>query len=563
MITTRATKRTLSSAAVLLLLSGCADFDDARHKEQEVAHMGTLTAPPAPPTVTTVSDPYLIGEPIKDTDSTPEILRASAGIMIPRPVSLRDAAIIASRITHIPVTIAPDAEAPASAGMDGSALSQPIRMGAATLPAPPSLTGFAGTRSSWSAPGPWLHYSGTRAGVFDAIATRLGVWDRWKDGHIEFYRTETRTFVVPAFNGTNTNNSSITAITGGGSNGGSSGMGGMGGGSMSGGGAGGMSQGSGSGSSSGMTTFSRKSVVDPWESLEKTAQTIAGGGTVAADKNLGILTISGTPDQVARVSEWLKGLSDSLMQQVAIDVHVYTLKVTHETNYGWSPQIALKNYGKVYGLSAIPAAIPSMSTTDVPFSFGASILNSATGASGQFSGSQLAVQALAQLGNVAEIYSREAVSTNGVAAPFQNGINTTYLESSNSVLASNAGSSASLTPGVVMSGFMGEVTPKIINRQILLHINFLLQTLLSITSFSSNGSTIQEPKTSSTALDDTVVLKSGSTLMLSGYVDDASSRSRNGVGSPLMWLLGGGGDSQLQKTQVIVTVEAHTLSIEP
>lgn len=97
------------------------------------------------------------------------------------------------------------------------------------------------------------------------------------------------------------------------------------------------------------------------------------------------------------------------------------------------------------------------------------------------------------------------------------------------------------------------------DQRILLHINFLLQTLLSIQTFQSNGSSIQEPKTSSTSLDDTVVLRSGSTLMLSGYVDDSSSRDRTGVGSPLFWLGGGGGDAQTQKTQVIVTVEAHTL----
>jgi type II secretory pathway component GspD/PulD (secretin) len=169
------------------------------------------------------------------------------------------------------------------------------------------------------------------------------------------------------------------------------------------------------------------------------------------------------------------------------------------------------------------------------------------------------VQALQQLGHVTEQYDRSVVTTNNQTAPFQNGINTTYLQNSSSVLATNSGSSNSLSPGVVMSGFMGSVTPKIIDNRIMLHLNFLLQTLQSMTTITSGSSSIEAPKTSSTSLDDTVSLQNNSTLVLSGYVDDATSRKRNGVGSALNWLFGGGGDATIDKTHVVVTVEAHTL----
>ena len=110
-----------------------------------------------------------------------------------------------------------------------------------------------------------------------------------------------------------------------------------------------------------------------------------------------------------------------------------------------------------------------------------------------------------------------------------------------------------------MSGFMGSVTPKIVDNRILLRVNFLLQTLLSIQTITSNGSSLQAPKSSNTSLDDTVALQNGSTLVLSGYVDDATSRTRNCVGSALNWVTGGGGDAQVSKTHVVVTVEARTL----
>ncbi|WP_426067405.1 hypothetical protein [Gluconobacter sp. NFX36] len=280
---------------------------------------------------------------------------------------------------------------------------------------------------------------------------------------------------------------------------------------------------------------------------------------MVADEGLGTLSATGTPDQIARVDDWMKNLNDGLMKQVAVEVHVYTVKVSHESNYGWSPQLALKNYGKAFGMAAMPAAIPALQSADTPFSFGASILDTATGATGQFSGTKFVVQALQQLGNVTEQYDRGVVTTNGVTAPFQNGINTTYLANTTTTLATNAGSANSLSPGVIMSGFMGSVTPKIVDNRILLRVNFLLQTLLSIQTITSNGSSLQAPKSSNTSLDDTVALQNGSTLVLSGYVDDATSRTRNGVGSALNWVTGGGGDAQVSKTHVVVTVEARTL----
>lgn len=255
----------------------------------------------------------------------------------------------------------------------------------------------------------------------------------------------------------------------------------------------------------------------------------------------------------------MHGLNDSLMKQVAVEVHVYTVKITRESNYGWSPQLAFRSHGGLVGLTSTPAPIPAVQSGDTPFSFGASILDTGKGTGGLFSGSKVVFQALSELGNVTEQYDRSVVTTNGVTAPFQNGINTTYLASTVSTLATNAGTANSLSPGVVMSGFMGSVTPKVVDHRILLHTNFLLQTLLSIQNITSNGSSIQAPKTSSTSLDDMVALPSGSTLVLSGYVDDATSRNRTGVGSALNWLLGGGGDAQLTKTHVVVTVEARTL----
>lgn len=565
--------RLTAGVALVAILAGCQDFEAAKGREEETQKVINSERLPQTALISTVDAPYLLGDPVKDQVEIPAILRPHAGMAVALPISLREAAILASRKTHIPVVVSPDAEDDdyGSSAIGNMPTASPGSFNGQALPAPPSLSGAqalpmqtnharGNDMSSWHGAGPWIQYEGDRNGLFQAIATRYGVWAEYRDDHEEFFRNKTKTFIVPAFSGASTINDSISAFTGGSSSGSSGGMGGSGGGSgggMSGGSSGG-SSGS-SGASTGVSSVSYKSTADRWKGLQQTAQMMAGGGHVFADEGLGTLSVSGTPEEVARVEDWMHELSETMLKQVAINIHVYTLKITHETGYGWSPKGAFESALKTYGMTMVPVAAPVIASTTSPLNFGATILNSAKGTAGQFAGSGVAFQALSEIGNVTELYERPVVTTNNITAPFQNGVNDTYAASTSSVLATNAGSSSSIQPGIVMSGFAGHVTPKIIGDRIMLHLDAVLQTLLNLSTFGQNGSQIQEPRTSSTSFENQVVLKSGSTLMLTGYIDDASSRNRTGAGSAMNWLFGGGGDAQINKTQIIVTVEAHTL----
>lgn len=541
---------------VLPFLASCTDFNAAMLKSRGVEKEMSDAAKAERP-VTVINEPYLLPSQISNTkESTPVALQVPTSILIARPTSLREAAGLVSETTGVPIFIEPDADV---ADEDDAS---PVFNGI-TLPPPPgvavsSTTSTGGSQKArpWHGIGPWFRYSGTKAGLFDALALRFGVYAEF-DGHTEtFFKTQTKTFSIPGFNRDTKQNSTIAAVTGGGASSSSGGMssGFSGGGSASG------ANSSGSGVSSGVTSVSSKSDTNVFKNMQKTAQSLIGDGKAFLDPDLGILTVSGAPYQIRRVERWVNALKSDLTQTVAISVHVYTLKNTNSSNYGFNPKLALKTAGQAYGLSLVPAAAPLVSSSTTPFSFGATVLSTAKGTAGQFSGSEIAVQALSEMGKVTEVYSHSAMTTNGIIVPFQNSINTTYLAQASAVTAVNAGTTASLTPGQVMSGFTGDVTPRVLSdNRIMLQLNFVLQTLLGIGEISSGDSKIQTPKTSSTSLDSTVVLHSGSTLVLTGYVDDASQLTRRGAGSAFNWLLGGGGDAQLSKTQIVVTVEAHTL----
>lgn len=550
------TTHLLVSSALSLLLVGCGEFHNAAKQEKDLLNKSDNShVPQVGEGLITVSDkPYLVGETIAAADDVPEILRAFSGLSLSRPISLQDAVAQASMQTGIPARVLADAE-----DTDTESGGAGLPFNGVTLPPPPSNASKSSRHSSvgGNGRGVWFEYHGSRAGLFGALASRFGVSQRWTGHKIEFFRNITKTYIIPAFDGESSDITSVMAVTGGGN--GSSSSGGMGGGMSGGmGGGGGMGSSSGSGSSSsgsqGMAGVYERITTKRWEHLEKTALQVGDGARVVADPGLGTLTATGTPEQLASLDGWYDGLKKMLTRQVAVTIHVFSVKLDRESNYGFSPEIAAKRFGQYFAATTTPTAIPNIQSQDVPFSFGASILK------GKMSGTNLAVQALQSLDNVTELYERGVITTNGVSAPFQHGTNTTYIQNASSYLATNAGSSASISPGVVMSGFEGSVTPRVIDDDILLNIHFLIQTLLSLDNLSGNNSvSIQGPKTNGTTVTDKVVLHDGETLVLSGFVGDSTQRQQNGVGSPFNWIFGGGGDASNTKDRVLITVEAHTL----
>lgn len=552
----------LVGSALALLLSGCSEFQDATRQEKDFLRKSDTSHVPAMGDgLITVSDkPYLLGDIVPETDVVPDALRIHAVLSIPRSVSLREAVAQASMRTGVPARVLPDADDADDEIMPSAGLS----FNGVTLPAPPSAAGQGRTMrhaSSWRGRGAWFEYEGTAGGEFAALAARFGVSQRWTGHEVEFFRNVTKTYVVPAFDGDITEFTSVMGVTGGGNNSSSgSGMGGMGGmGGSSGGSSGtGSNSGSSSGQSQGVAGVTEHGTINQWKNIKDAALQAGDGARVVADPGLGTLTATGTPEQIAALDSWFDSLRSVLMKQVAVTIHVFSVKLNHESNYGFSPQIAATEFGKYFAATTTPTAIPNIQSSQVPFSFGASIIK------GKMSGTNLAVQALQSMDNVTELYERGAITTNGVPAPFQHGTNTTYIQNASSYLATNAGSSASISPGVVMSGFEGSFTPRVVpdshGDQILLNLHFLIQTLLSLNNLSGNNSvSIQGPKTNGTTMRERVILHNGDTLVLSGFVGDSTGQQRNGVGSPLFWLLGGGGDANNTKDRVVITVEAHTL----
>ncbi|MBO1859223.1 hypothetical protein J4G52_37345, partial [Burkholderia cenocepacia] len=326
------------------------------------------------------------------------------------------------------------------------------------------------------------------------------------------------------------------------------------GGSVSGGSSVGASSGGNSASSQKLTMTAD---INPWKNLQTTAKAISGGGQVVADPDAGILTVTGTPPMCDRVEAWIKTLNATYAKRIEIDVHVYEVRLSREDNYGLDLALAYKSKSGHTSVGISGASVPKIQGTATPFTFGANIL------SGPFSGTKGAIQALSSLGDVTTVLSKAGVTQNGKLMSLQDARQQGYVPQTQSTLASNVGSTTSMQSATLTTGFTSGFLPKLVNGNILIDFNLTLSQLIDMQTFppgcTAGQSCVQTPTTQNTQLQQSVTLKPGDTLVLTGMQQKTLSTAGNGVGSPWVPLLGGGADAQKNDTVIAIVLSARLL----
>ena len=555
---------------LVLALSGCAGVQQARQAEQGI-HASALQAyakmPRPRPTVVTHDTPWLLGQEIQASTPQPRILSKQVVYDSATEPSLADVTVWIVSQVGVNAQVDPSAEMnshaaaphviPRPAGAVGGPLPSPAislanRGGrvAQAIPLPNAMEGVgAVTRTP-------LRYSGDLRGFLNILAARYEVYWRYHDGTITFFRTETRTFELPSLPSTGTMSGSIST--------GGSGSGSMSGGAGSSAGAGsadstttGLGSSGSSGQSGGQVmTLSAQSA--PWATLQQTASAVAGvGATVVVDHNLGMLTVTGSPAQVARIRAWVKSLDAMWGKEIAVDVHVYSVQVNREDNYGLNLGLAYKSANGHTGVTFTGVAPPTLEGGSTPMSFGASIVG------GTLSGTSVAVQALSTLGNVSEVYQDTGITLNGGLIHLQNATSQGYVCSTQNTASGLTASSNSMQLCTVVPGVTAGIVPKLVGGRILLDYDMTISNLLSLTTFTSGGSTnqssVQEAKQQLARFQQSLSLKPGQTVVVAGLRQKTAGVTNNGVGSPSMPLLGGGVDAQRGDTLLAVVITARLL----
>lgn len=541
------------STAVMSTFSGCGVYDTYNQKsettkEANAAYEKTVESR----AVVKVHDgAWLLGDKIEASTPQPAIYGRRVVFRNADPVSLSDIATWIASNVGVPAVVDASvdgsaATASAAGGASGATATKAAKSVAAMIaPLPGLMPGVVGAASAAvlpeDQPREAIRYEGSLGGLLDIVDARYHVWSRYRNGRITLFRTETRTFAIPVIADSGSMKGTIS--TKGSSYGGSS---------------------SSSSSSSDSTTSGDSQDIalnvdlEPWKNIEKTVGAVAGtGATVVADSSLGLLTVTGTPPQCDRVSDWVKSMTAMFGKQVAIDVHLYQVKETSEDNYGASLTLAFASKGGHTDLSLSSASIPTVSSSYSAMSFGASIVG------GTLSGSSAAVQALSTMGKVSELVSRSGITQNGKTLALQAATEEGYVQSTTTTSTTSVGSSTSIQTGTLVPGFTSSFIPKVIDGRILIDFDMTLSNLASLTTYtsgsSSNESSVQLPTMEMTRLQQSVSLKPGETLVLTGMKQQKATTTNNGTGSAYLPIFGGGVDAQRDNVVIAVVITARLL----
>jgi type IVB pilus formation R64 PilN family outer membrane protein len=466
---------------------------------------------------------------------------------------------LAERITlrsGIPTKVAPDALRIAESGSgnpaSGSA-DMPPGMPAGTSSGMPRgvpqrdmsgpRQGFSGnvpySPASTSGPAPVrIHYAnGNFKGLLDTAAARFGVSWKYAGGTIHFYHTDSRTFQISTLPGDSTFTATVAS---GATNSGTPHSGG----------AAGAAGGSPSVTANNSQNTGVASRLSIYTSIENAVKAMLSAyGKVVTSPATGSITVVDTPDSLDRVAAYIDNENKAMSRQVAINVTILAVSLSDTDEYGINWDLVYKTMRQQYGItSALPVSLDSNL-------FVASVVGNS-----KFAGSTAVINALSKQGKVRRQTTASVITLNNQPVPVQVAKQTSYLQSSQTIVVPQVGTTTSLVPGNVTSGFNMSILPHVLtNGTVLLQFSTDISSLRRIREVQSGTTKIESPEIDTRNFLQRVSMKSNETLIISGFEQTDDNLDRQGVGDARNYVLGGGFKGGTVKESIVILITPTTL----
>lgn len=479
------------------------------------------------------------------------------------PVDILEFGQTVTKLCGIPVRVTPDALAAVNGQLSGGmsvgntagSASTPLPAVGQSLPPLPALPNAVNSSASSSR----MSFSGGSSaglisnikwdgkpleGLLNVVTSRLGLSWKRTDGVISIFYLDTRAFNIYAIPSTIDMTSVVQS--------GTSSAAGVSGATGSGGGI------SGNSGSTQTTSVSNKSSITDDIAKNISAMLTPGVGRMAQpskdgglSSSTGTILVTDTPEVLSRIESYLNGENKNITKQVLLNVKVLSVTLTDKDNLGIDWSLVYKSLSGKYGVNLKNTfqADPSSVSGSV------SILDTATGSAAAYAGSNLLINALSQQGRVSTVTSPSVTTLNLQPVPVQVARQTSYLASVQTTSTAQVGSTTALTPGTVTTGFNMNLLPYVMqDNNLLLQYSINLSALQRIRQVTSGGNTIEIPEVDNRIFSQKVRLKSGETLVLSGFEQSIDSGNKQGVGNPNNILLGGGLGSDNRRDVIVVLI---------
>lgn len=399
-----------------------------------------------------------------------------------------------------------------------------------------------------------VNYSGKLSGLLNYLSNRYGVWWRYKNNVITFFTKETRVFTIYALP-TETKMSADLKGTSMGSSGSSSG---------------------GGNTSSSLSTSANLAL---WDSIEKGVQQVVGQqGALSFSRVAGTVTVTASPFVMQKVASYIANWNEKLSRQVAISVKVLQVSLDNSDNYGL-------DLSAVFNSNNIAASYVSPFLIDTTTQ-GAGLLSmTLLRPSSRWKDSKSVIAAFSSQGKTSLVTSSSVTTLNNKVAPVQITTAQNYVKEVNVTNYNNSSSNDSevdMETDTLNYGFTMEILPRILDHgRLIMLFSMTLSDLLDLETFSSGSrntssspgssgedtdnnndgetTTVQLPKMQSRGFMQEIAMKSGSTLVLTGFEQVSNNINSTGVGKAKMGLLGGSSYNQNKRDVMVILVTPEVL----
>lgn len=446
--------------------------------------------------------------------------------------------VVAQRIAsecRVPVTVTPDAITAMNAGAQGGGATEQIQ---GEIPAPDAngmlpLASMNRATSATVAPAAQaglngLNWSGSLSGLLDTVTSRLGLSWKYERGRVSVYYLDTRTFDVEYMDANAQFNSRVVSGT-----------------TSTAGVTGGESGNAISGDSNTSQTTTMEVTAALYEDLKKTVESMLSPGLGRMFLSAGQVTVTDTPQVLDTVGRFIEQRNRVLNRQAVLSVKVLSVERTH------SDQLGL-DWKAVFSNSNLKAMLTS------PFSGVAenALSGGVTVVDGNWADSEAFVRALSTQGRVSLVTKQSSTTSNLTPLPMQVAEQEDYVARVTTESTANVGTATSIQPATITTGFNMTLLPYIREdgRSLQLQFSISLSDPPTRRTFTSGESSVELLKTKLKTVSQRVNMRSGQTIILSGFQQANNKADQQGVWNPGFFGLGGGRKGDDGETVLVILI---------
>jgi MSHA type pilus biogenesis protein MshL len=292
----------------------------------------------------------------------------------------------------------------------------------------------------------------------------------------------------------------------------------------------------------------RVASISTWTELESAVKAMASkDATVMINPALGLITVRDRPDRLGQVDAFLARLEAEAARQIAVEVRAFEVTLSDSDSYGidWSrvwKSLVGNTALTLTGSFAAPLTLPIAVSLNEP------------GGVGVF------IRALSTQGNVKVLSQPSIRLLNGHPAVIQAGRVRAFVAEASQTLTGTTGTSTfSLKLGSVQDGVILPLTARIVRDEIVLNLAPILSQVREIRKVTSGTTSVEAPDVDNRALQTTVRLRNGETVVLGGLISSQERDERQGLPFalkhvPVLGWVFGSREKSTVRTELVLTL---------